>query len=467
MLSGQRFDFWRAHARSLIFKRCPPSPFLWTSYSNVLDDSNQEPDKATFVVPAQFMNRARIVSAFSDARAPMVLYSILWRLLSGERRLLDNPLDPDVIELERMEKAVRRDLHKMHAFVRFKQVGEQANAEFCAWHKPDHLILDLATSFFRKRFGRMCWTLMTPSASARWDGSNITYFDGVQQKPLVVDAMEENWKAYYASIFNPARLKVRAMKKEMPTRHWPTLPESTLIPDLIIQAKERVRTMELAAKVGSISLPPLPLDELRKKAACCVACPLYSAATQIVFGQGNSNARIVLVGEQPGDEEDKTGTPFVGPAGKILDDALAAAGIDRDSLYITNAVKHFKWELRGKRRLHVRPSGDEIVACKAWLVAELGWIRPSVIVCLGSSAAQSVLGRTVRIKQASDHTWLYESFATVLVTYHPSAILRAPDEASRRDYFSALVSSLQSARQKCDLVAATHSPAQVASIFES
>jgi DNA polymerase len=178
-----------------------------------------------------------------------------------------------------------------------------------------------------------------------------------------------------------------------------------------------------------------PLETLRRKAAACTACPLYRHATQTVFGEGAAHASIALVGEQPGHEEDLAGRPFVGPAGRLLDQALAEAGLDRRRLYVTNAVKHFKWSKDrsgGKRRIHERPSQSEVEACRPWLEQELWLIRPEVVVCLGVTAAQSVLQRRITIGASRGRPLTSPEGIRTLVTIHPSAILRIPDPADRK-----------------------------------
>ncbi|HLL52326.1 MAG TPA: UdgX family uracil-DNA binding protein [Myxococcaceae bacterium] len=176
--------------------------------------------------------------------------------------------------------------------------------------------------------------------------------------------------------------------------------------------------------------PTLP--KLRKAAADCQACDLYKTGTQTVFGEGSAQARVVFVGEQPGDKEDLAGKPFVGPAGKLLDKALEAAGIARTEVYITNVVKHFKWRPVGKKRLHSKPNAVEINACKPWLEAELGTLKPKVVVCLGATAAQALLGKTFRVTQRRGELIPHELAPFILATVHPSSILRAPDDETRR-----------------------------------
>jgi DNA polymerase len=187
---------------------------------------------------------------------------------------------------------------------------------------------------------------------------------------------------------------------------------------------------------------------LREAAESCTGCDLYKRATQTVFGEGASHAKILLVGEQPGDQEDRAGHPFVGPAGKILDKALAEAGIARDEVYITNAVKHFKWEPQGKRRKHKKPSAGEIAACRPWLQTEIKAVRPRIVVCLGATAAQSMFGRVVRLNETRgkflDTPWA----PVVMATVHPSAILRHPERTQQEAEYRQFVQELALVRRK-------------------
>jgi DNA polymerase len=185
------------------------------------------------------------------------------------------------------------------------------------------------------------------------------------------------------------------------------------------------------------------LEELRKAAAGCRACPLWKTGTQTVFGEGERGAAVMFVGEQPGDQEDKAGHPFVGPAGRVLDEGLAAAGIDREAAYVTNAVKHFKWEARGKRRIHAKPAWSEIAACRPWLDGELEAVQPTVLVCLGATAAQALLGRQFRVTKQRG-TWVESDLAEhVTATIHPSAILRQRSDDDRRNEMARFVDDLR------------------------
>jgi uracil-DNA glycosylase len=185
------------------------------------------------------------------------------------------------------------------------------------------------------------------------------------------------------------------------------------------------------------------LAALRKAAAGCRGCPLWERGTQTVFGEGRRDAAVVLVGEQPGDQEDRQGRPFVGPAGRVLDEALEEAGIDRRLAYVTNAVKHFKWEPKGKRRIHAKPTWTELAACRPWLEAELAAVAPRILVCLGATASQSLLGRSFRVTRQRGEFLDSDLAEYVLATIHPSAILRQRDDESRHAEFAAFVDDLR------------------------
>lgn len=191
-----------------------------------------------------------------------------------------------------------------------------------------------------------------------------------------------------------------------------------------------------------------PLEQVRLAAAECKACDLWRTGTQTVFGEGTEQAEIMLVGEQPGDKEDLAGRPFVGPAGRILDQALDDAGIDRSKVYVTNAVKHFKWEARGKRRLHKRPDVAEVTACRPWLDKEIELVRPRVVVCLGATAAQSLLGRTFKVTKQRGEFFPQPEGHIITATVHPSSILRAPDPATREAEMAAFTDDLRQVAKK-------------------
>ena len=213
--------------------------------------------------------------------------------------------------------------------------------------------------------------------------------------------------------------------------------------------------MRRLARSARTFLPAqLSMAQLRESAAGCMGCDLYKCATQTVFGEGAGRASMMFVGEQPGDQEDRAGRPFVGPAGKTLDKALAEAGIARRDLYVTNAVKHFKWEPQGKRRKHKKPSATEIAACRPWLEAEIAVVKPRVIICLGATAAQAAFGKAVRLNELRGRPWSTSIAPIVFVTVHPSAVLRHPDPVEREREYRGFVEDLRSIRLHLQLKAA-------------
>lgn len=459
------FDHWLTRAQELLNARRPPDDVLWVDATQeqamlpgMTDDScasSSLPRNRRPIVSNRFVALAQSVAAHRDHNKWRLLYSLLYRLTYENSRLLQIEVDEQVGRLLQMDKQVQRDAHKMKAFVRFRRVQCDEGDYYIAWHRSDHNVLPLVAPFFVERFAAMTWSILTPNASAHWDGMTLRYSDGVAQNQAPqADELEDLWRTYYAAIFNPARVKVKAMRAEMPVRYWPTLPETRLIPELLATARSRTLTMVTSQQEAPSAKPFVPtltsLTDLRAAARHCTGCPLHHSATQTVFGQGPDHAPIVLIGEQPGDQEDVQGTPFVGPAGDVLNHALADAGLDRQALYLTNAVKHFKFVVEGKRRKHQTPKHSEVVACRPWLEAELALLRPDMIVCLGSTAAKSLFGVQFRLMQQRGE-WLDTPWAShALVTLHPSAILRAADEWARSRLYAFLVDDLKkvAARQR-------------------
>jgi uracil-DNA glycosylase family protein len=198
-------------------------------------------------------------------------------------------------------------------------------------------------------------------------------------------------------------------------------------------------------------IKPRGLAVLAREAKDCRNCDLWKTGTQTVFGEGNAHARLLLVGEQPGDKEDLAGRPFVGPAGNLLDTALEQAGIDRSQVYLTNAVKHFKWEPRGKRRIHQKPNASEVAACRPWLDGEIAAVKPEILVCLGATAAQAILGRSFRVTKQRGEFLQSPEGHTVMATVHPSSILRAPDEDARHEEMRLFVDDLRKVAARMDV----------------
>lgn len=346
----------------------------------------------------------------------------------------------------------------MHAYVRFRERKEEDGApRFVAWFEPTHEVLPQVARHFARRMGNVTWMIATPAAAVLWDGEQLHEAPSLMRSAAdIEDAGEALWLTYYRSIFNPARLNADLLRSHIPSRFWKNLPEGAIVPAMVSAAANGERrtgqTGTLGRRGGATTIPitaeraqpqreqPTTLDQCRR-------CDLWENATQAVPGVGPKRARIMLVGEQPGDQEDLQGLPFVGPAGAVLDKAMAQAGMERDSIYLTNAVKHFKWELRGKRRLHKTPAQKEISACHLWLEEELARVRPDVVVALGSTALKSVLqDGSVTMKSVMDAPVRHDG-RWVVTVYHPSYVLRAPDEDTRRQAYEVIVEGLRQAKR--------------------
>ncbi|MBP0483230.1 UdgX family uracil-DNA binding protein [Sagittula salina] len=443
------FTAWRDAARALLSAGVAPGEVLW-SHGQAGDDlfaaetalpRGDRPVTAT----KTFLQLANLVAWHSDPERFGRLYAAL-HALQSDRRLLEDRADPRVDRLNRLAKEVGRDKHKMTAFVRFREITpDGANRRaFAAWFEPSHYITEPTAPFFAKRFGDMDWSIATPHLTAHFDGT-LTFSDGEAKPPLPDDATEDLWRTYFRSIFNPARLKPKAMQAEMPKKYWKNMPEATLIPEMIATA--RSRAAEMAAKAPTLAparAAPI-LDRLHAAQSeklqsqdqfltalqGCRRCPLWENATQPVPGEGPLDAALMFVGEQPGDTEDLTGRPFAGPAGQVFETALARAGIDRAQVYVTNAVKHFKFTPRGKRRLHQNPARAEIQHCKWWLDLEVERVRPALMVALGGTALESLTGsREGLLKRRGRIEETHEGIP-LLITVHPSYILRMPDPGLR------------------------------------
>ena len=522
------FAGWRAAARRLIVADVAPENISWSvgSLQTLLPAADEQAPgpsatASAFTVPRSFMEQSATAILHRDSDRFGFLYRVLWRL-RREPGLMEIAVDPDIVRLEAMTKAIRRDLHKMKAYVRFREVtvvdatgthlrpaqverairnGDSSDAIspwYVAWFEPSHYIVEAVAPFFTRRFTGMRWAILTPERSASWDGEALTLGPGAQRSDAPDgDVLEDLWRTYYANIFNPARLKLAAMQGHMPKKYWKNLPEAELIAPLAAAAHRRMdamidavpqaaparteRVMQAAghrtpddaprgigmkdvetseAPVDPATIEPafaepsaLDLAALREAASGCRACPLWEPATQTVFGDGTDRARIVVVGEQPGDQEDLAGKPFVGPAGQLFDRALGAAGVDRRTLYVTNAVKHFKFIVRGKRRMHQSPKVTEIKACRPWMEAEVGRLKPALVIAMGASAAQSVFGRVMPVEKSRRQ--FFEQVigghrTRVVVTVHPSYLLRLPDEAAKATAYANFVEDLRLAHASID-----------------
>ncbi len=484
-LLGLESEF-RHRARTALLERIPPERIIWLSAhkpesdlfakaSPVPPDPAREISDGTLCVPKNYMELMSAVLCHSDPERFHRLYDALWRLQDNRHFLLDRS-STLTSRLHTMAKSVRRDCHKMTAFVRFRELSNPVDdtqtgprtRTFYAWFEPDHWIVERTGPFFANRFGDMNWIIETPKGCAGLKDGELSYSEGVVQSRIIEDDTSELWNTYYRNIFNPARLKIKAMQSEMPKKYWHNMPETALIPEMIATAQSRSEQM----RMDTATQPPIRarkirammeqrelletirtdtdiaaggLTALRQKASSCTRCPIHCNATQTVFGEGPSDAALMLVGEQPGDQEDLSGRPFIGPAGRLLDQLLCESGIDRADAYLTNAVKHFKFTPRGKNRLHKNPARSEISQCKWWLEAEQAIVQPMVMVALGSTAAFALTGNGSNIWKRRGTVETLVDGTKLVITLHPSAILRMPSSQApqARD---ALLSDLRLAK---------------------
>lgn len=457
------FEAWRDAARIAVSHGIPPADLDWIGGADLFAarplPALAGPGETR--VPPGFLKLARSVIWHSMPERLSLLYQALWRIDRGE----GNPIgeaDPLGRRLNLMAKSVRRDIHKMHAFVRFRELPSNNRRRFAAWFEPEHDTLEPGSVFFARRFADMDWLIATPRRTARFEAGVLTFKAGGARPDLPEDASEALWATYFANIFNPARIKLDAMRSEMPKKYWKNLPETRLIPGMLQDAEARVEKMRAAATTvphaGAAAIstryraalpraPDLPatLAEAREAALHCRECLLCERATQTIWGEGSSTAGLMIVGEQPGDREDLEGRPFIGPAGQSLRAAMAEAGVDPSDIWLTNAVKHFKFASRGKRRLHQSPDRSEILSCRRWLGLELAFIRPRMVLALGASAAFALTDNAAPLTARRGQVELGQHGGPVMISWHPAYILRLPEPQARARAWTNLVADIGAA----------------------
>lgn len=431
------FDAWRDVARQAVLAGIPPERIVWilpgVYDGDLFANGSGTLPKPPFDAPGAnvsrpFIELARKAVLHSDPQRFALLYRLLW-CLQTTPRLMEDAADSEVRKLHDLARAVRRDIHKMRAFVRFREVTDGQDGRFVAWFEPEHHILRANAAFFVDRFTTMRWSILTSEGALHWDGESLSEGPPANRADAPSgDDMETLWRTYYASIFNPARLKIGAMLKEMPRKYWKNMPEAALIPELVAGAQAREAAMVDQGKTLFEETPPTSLGAIAEQIQSCRRCPIGCNGTRAVMGEGARHAGLMVVGEQPGDVEEQMGRPFVGPAGWLLRSHLEEAGIDEARAYVTNAVKHFKFVPRGKRRLHQSPTAGEIDTCRWWLESERKIVRPRLILALGASAARSMLGKTVSVQKVRGEPLPLDDDSELWITTHPSYLLRLQDE---------------------------------------
>lgn len=415
------WEGWRQATRGLVLAGTAPEALTWSvgSTSSALLDAS-----GTFHVPRGLVSLASLAIQARDPERFGLLYSLVWRVNAGEKLPKD---DTDLLLVRRMALAVRTDAHRMRTNMRFLPVPEESGTRFLGWFEPAHFVLQANAQLIVRRYPGLALSIVTPDGAAHWDGSALLFGSGLRHAEDD-EALQAWWEIHRDMLLEQATPDVSVPEAEA-VDEAPRSPDRPPLGPVVLHTR-----------------PDPALLRAAKDASACQRCPLYEPATQIVFGEGPADASVMVVGEQPGDQEDTIGRPFVGPAGQIMDRALEEAGLDRRTLYVTNAVKHFKFTPRGRRRVHQTPEVPEIQACSFWLDVERAHLRPRLIVLMGASAARAVLGRHVTIGRERGRPISMADGQTVFVTVHPSYLLRLPDKAAKAREYEAFVSDLRSIR---------------------
>jgi uracil-DNA glycosylase family protein len=413
---------WRAATRALVLGGVAPDAVRWR-----VGGTGDKLPEATggFGLSRALVDLAALAIQARDPDRFALLYRLVWRAHAGER-VLELAADPDAAAARALALGVRAEAHRMRTHLRFLPVKEAEGTRYLGWYAPAHHVLEANAQLLAQRFPALRWSILTPDLGAHWDGSALSFGAGV----LVPDD-----DAMLAAIWQTAGAQLLALAR----------PGTAIPPAEALDEAPRPPDLPPIGPVVLAQAPDPALAEAAREAAACRRCPLWEPATQTVFGEGPAGARILFIGEQPGDQEDVIGRPFVGPAGQLLDRAMEEAGIDRRTIAITNAVKHFKFIRRGKRRIHERPEADEMKACSFWLDVERVRMAPKLVVLMGATAARSVLGRAVTIGRERSRPFALSSTETGFITVHPSFLLRLPDEDSRAREYRAFVEDLRMA----------------------
>ena len=420
-LRGQTdWDGWRSATRSLVLDGVPPEQVRWTVNPG---HPHLPPEKTgSFGLSRALVSLAAQAIQARDPERFDLLYRLVWRAQAGER-LLEDTADPEMRRARGLALSVRAEQHRMRTQLRYLPV----EGNYVGWYTPAHFVLEANAQLLAHRFPDFPVAILTPDGSAFWAaGGQVHFGDGVSGETVPDDdALAGYYRSYGAEMGNAARPGTSIPEAEhLGDDPWP--PDRPPIGPVV---------MPVGTDPG--------IEAAIHESADCRRCHLWEPATQTVFGEGPARARVMFVGEQPGDQEDVIGRPFVGPAGQLLDRAMAEAGLDRRSVYVTNAVKHFKFTMRGKRRLHQTPESPEIQACRFWLDVERVRLAPQLVVALGATAARAVLGRAVTIGRERGRPIKLSDTDTAFVTVHPSFLLRVPDEDAKKREYQAFVKDLK------------------------
>ena len=415
------WEGWRDAARALALAGVAAEEILWTVGEGTATSLPEVTGR--FGVPRALVEMARTAIAARDPERFGLLYRLILNAREGEA-IAD---DPDFARARHLALATRRETHRMQCLVRFRPVAAPGGLCHVGWFEPAHYVLDTVARAYAADYPHLLFSILTPGGSAHWAGAAMCRGAGLAAADVPDDAgLEAAWHARFGDLFADAQA--------------PPAPNAPRASSL--------RPPDRPA-LGPVRLPPgrdaARLARMAAEATGCQRCALWQPATQTVFGEGPLDAPIMFIGEQPGDQEDIIGRPFVGPAGVLLDQALEEAGIDRRQNYVANAVKHFKFSSRGPRRVHQTPEAPEIETCRDWLAMERAEVRPALIVLMGATAARAVLGHPVTIGRERGAPFDLPDGTPGFITVHPSFLLRQPDEESRARQYSLFVRELRQA----------------------
>jgi uracil-DNA glycosylase len=426
MLVGETdWEGWRSATRALILAGAEPDEVRWSVRAHDDEQHTLPEGSGGFSISRALVSLASLAIQARDPERFDLLYRLVWRANAGER-VLAKTTDPEVRRAQGLALAVRAEAHRMRTLLRYLPVHEGDRTRYLGWYEPAHYVLEANAQLIVRRFPGLTFSILTPDGAAHWDGVGLRFSAGVKRRAVPDDAaLKSWWHTHHVGLLRDSRIGTSIPEAE-------DLDEAPRSPD--------------RPPLGPVVLPLHPdtaLQDAIHEASDCRRCHLYEPATQTVFGEGPARARVLFVGEQPGDQEDVIGRPFVGPAGQIMDRAMEEAGIDRRTIYITNAVKHFKFDPRGKRRIHKTPEAPEIQACRFWLDVEIVRLRPKLVVAMGGTAARAVLGRAVTITRERGKPIELPDGQTVFVTVHPSYLLRVPDEDAKAREYRGFVADLR------------------------
>lgn len=466
------FEGWRTAARSLLAQSITPENVKWRISSKIPELFDTPVFMPTQMldpqlsVPRDFFELCKTAILYRDPLRFDLLYRLLWRIRK-ERDLLQS-LDSDVVDVKSMAQAVMSDLQNMKSSMRFESVHIRENDKlwsgFVAWFEPSHFIVQASGSFFIERLPNTRWFILTPDICMHWDGKVLSDSPGKRKvEEPGPDDEDKIWRAYHRSISDQAWLKVPAMQSQIPKNHWRNLPEAERLPNGFINIDNRknavsiVKPIEAEQNIGkSVAKKEMGfisnLDVMGVKAAlhrlniemlANIEFKLAEYSTQAVLGSGVAPSDIMLLAEQPSELDDLAGELFIGPLGKVLDQALQDAGMERPGVYVTNLLKHFKFRLQGFRRLPLKPGVENIKIYLPWLQGEIDIVQPRLIVAMGSMAAHTMTGKTPDMEVDRGKIFPVSDGRQVLVTYHPAFILGTSDKATRRLRYETLVADLK------------------------